>query len=77
MVNKTSRVSLFFFYQYPLMTFVEMLVSSYQHCGKVLLTGLNYLTPLKKFIYINYYRFINYIHSLLQHLHSHVHSEYI
>jgi len=67
MVNKTIVVSLNFFFNFWWIT-VDMLVISV--AVKYFRLGLKYLIPLKKvnLLYINYCT--NYIHSLLQHLHS-------
>jgi len=46
MVIKTSLVSFKFFYQYPYMIYVHILVNSVvERCFRL---GLNYLIPLKK-----------------------------
>jgi len=67
MVNKTIVVSLNFFFDFWWIT-VDMLVISV--VVKYFRLGLKYLIPLKKvnLLYINCCT--NYIHSLLQHLHS-------
>jgi len=53
MVNKTSLVSLSFFYQYLWMIFVDMLVISFaEKCFRL---GLNHFISLKK---VNLYKFL-------------------
>jgi len=75
MVNKTSLVSLsvFFFFSIWWITDDMLLIGVVQ---KYFRLGLKYLIPLKKInlLYINYCT--SCVHSLLQNLHSLVHSKY-